>query len=96
MKVAIVIDREFMHNRTKQFMSRLQNRAQRLEEECEERIVDLMKRPTSKKKPVINKGPEWIDTSEVESHTKQKGAVIDFLIGKTKVKSYNQRGEKSK
>jgi len=83
-----------MHNRTKKFMSRLHKRAQQLEEECEERVVDIMKRPALPKKTVINTGPEWLDTSDVESYTQRKGAVIDFLVGKTKVKSYNQRGEK--
>jgi hypothetical protein len=84
-----------MHIRTKKFMSRLRKHAQRLEEECEERIVDLMKRPASQNNPAAYAGPDWIDTSDVETHTKEKGAVIDFLVGKTKVKSYNQRGEKS-
>lgn len=84
-----------MHNRTKQFMSRLRERAEHLEAEFEDRIAELLKRPEPATEPQINTGPDWIDTSNVKSHTRKKGSAIDFLVGKTKVKSYNQRGAKS-
>jgi len=80
-----------MHSQTKKFMSSLRKRNNRLEEDLQARLDDILEHDRADDDPV-NKGPAWIDTSDVETHTDEKGAIIDVITGRTEFKSFSQRG----
>ena len=89
-----------MDNKTKKFMYRLRERTSERAREMEERIAQRMDSIMSsdtdgKDAAPKKKGPAWI---KGRRHNKPigdpKGRIIDFLVGKTQVKSFNQRGER--
>jgi len=81
-----------MHDKTQKFMNRLRKRNTRFEDDLQTRLDEILEKEPSKKKKPVNAGPAWIDTSDVEAHTAEKGAIIDVLTGRTEFKSYSQRG----
>ena len=81
-----------MPNQTQQFTSRLRKSNNRLEEDLQARLDDILERDNHKDDTPVNESPAWIDTSDVEAHTDEKGAIIDVITGRTEFKSYSQRG----
>jgi len=84
-----------MHKNTKKFMYRIRERIANLEADIDERLSEIMQ-AEAPKKVSVNSGPNWIDSDEISDDPigSSKGSIIDFLAGKTKVKSYSQRGKR--
>jgi hypothetical protein len=83
-----------MRSKTKTFMKRFQERTSNLEHKAQQ-LRDKINSGAKRTVQPVTPSPVWIGdrTGENAKYT-DKGSLLDFLSGKVKIKTYNERNER--
>jgi len=85
-----------MHDKTRSFMNRLRQRAQRDEVARRRRLESIVARDETATDDTASRSPVWIDPSRADSHIGQrKSSILGLLRGDVKTESTANRNLKS-